>query len=512
MKNVFSSDATETGIPDTAALNLAESTAGIVLPGSFPLALVQFGRDGADLILRAPDGVTQTSDGGDGQTDGSNQANAEDGVQASGAGDSQTGGDQAAGNQSGDGGNGQEEENQADGGQSSGDQGGQPSGEPAGANGGSQPAGELPGGNPAGAQNEPEANDDGPVATDEDTPVTILSALLLDNDTDLDGDALTVISVANTSGGSVALNAVGDIVFTPDADFNGDASFEYTISDGNGGTDAATVAVDVTPVNDEPVAVDDSGLTTAEDTATTIAEASLLDNDSDADGDSLSISGVDAVSAQGGAVTLNPDGSVAYTPGADFNGTDSFGYTISDGNGGTDTATITVEVTPVNDDPVAVDDGGFTTAEKTATTIAAASLLSNDSDADGDSLSITGVDAVSAQGGAVTLNPDGSVAYTPVGGFNGEDSFGYTVSDGNGGSARATVDVAVAELILGTNGPDVIDVSAESSLHNIEGLRGADTITGGSGNDTISGGASQRFPDWRWPPALGTVRTRQRRL
>ena len=64
----------------------------------------------------------------------------------------------------------------------------------------------------------------------------------------------------------------------------------------------------------------------------------------------------------------------------------------------------------------------------------------------------------------------------------------YTVSDGNGGSATATVDVTVAEFILGTNGPDVIDVSAQSSLYNIEGMRGADTITGGSGNDTISGG------------------------
>ena len=242
-------------------------------------------------------------------------------------------------------------------------------------------------------------------------------------------------------------------------------------------------------VPNAPAATDDGPIVTDEDTPISILAAFLLDNDTDLDGDALTL--ISVANASGGTAALNPAGDVVFAPSTDFNGAATFEYTVSDGNGGTDTATVAVDVTPVNDDPVAVDDGSFTTAENTATIIAAASLLGNDSDADGDSLSISGVDAVSAQGGAVALNPDGSVTYTPAGGFNGEDSFGYTVSDGKGGSATATVGVTVAELILGTNGPDVIDVSAQSSPYKIDGLKGTDTITGGSGNNTISGGASQ---------------------
>lgn len=166
----------------------------------------------------------------------------------------------------------------------------------------------------------------------------------------------------------------------------------------------------------------------------------------------------------------------------------TFSYNVNDGT--VDAAqTLSVTVEGRNDAPVAVADSGFVTPEDTATTITAASLLTNDSDVDGGTLSISGVDG--AQGGTVVLNPDGSVTYTPAGGFNGEDSFGYTVSDGNGGTDTATVTVAVAEFITGTNGVDVIDVSGDSTLHNIEGLSGRDTITGGSGNDTISGGGNR---------------------
>ncbi len=141
--------------------------------------------------------------------------------------------------------------------------------------------------------------------------------------------------------------------------YNGPDSFSYTVGDGNGGSATATVTVTVTGVNDGPVAVDDAA-TTAEDTATTVA---VLTNDTDLDGDTLAVSSV-STPAHGTAVVEGL--AVLYTPAANYNGPDSFTYTVGDGNGGSATATVTVTVTGVNDGPVAVDDAA-TTAEDTAT-------------------------------------------------------------------------------------------------------------------------------------------------
>ncbi len=124
------------------------------------------------------------------------------------------------------------------------------------------------------------------------------------------------------------------------------------MSDGNGGTDTATVTVTVTAVNDPPVAVNDS-VTVAEDSGATVVD--VLANDSIAPdaGETLTVTAV--TQPANGTVTL-VGGVVSFTPAANFNGTTSFTYTISDGNGGTATATVTVTVTPVNDPPNAVDD------------------------------------------------------------------------------------------------------------------------------------------------------------
>jgi len=140
------------------------------------------------------------------------------------------------------------------------------------------------------------------------------------------------------------------VTYTPGQDFNGTDHFRYTISDGRGFFAEATVTVTATPVNDPPVARDDAA-TTAEDTAVTV---NVLGNDSDVDGDPLTVTGV----TQGahGSVVLNADGSVTYAPAADFNGVDHFTYTVSDGRGGTATATVAVTVNSVNDAPVARDD------------------------------------------------------------------------------------------------------------------------------------------------------------
>lgn len=192
--------------------------------------------------------------------------------------------------------------------------------------------------------------------------------------------------------------------------------------------DATSLSL-VVPPNSPPNAVDDTAATD-EDTAVMI---DVLANDSDSDGDALSIS---SVTQPANGVVLNNGSDVVYTPNANFNGSDSFSYTIDDGNGATDSAVVTVTITAVNDSPAAVADDA-TTLEDTAITL---EVLSNDSDVDGDSLTIDSTTLPSF--GSVVATPT-SVDYLPNPDFCGSDAFSYTVSDGNGGSATAAVSVTV---------------------------------------------------------------------
>jgi len=269
--------------------------------------------------------------------------------------------------------------------------------------------------------NGPTAADDA-ATTDEDNAITIS---VLDNDGDLDGDSLTVIAVGAASNGSVTYDGA-TVVYTPDANFAGSDSFTYTVNDGEM-SDTATVVVTVNPVNDTPLAADDDAATN-EDTALTI---SVLDNDGDLDGDTLTIVNVSA--ASNGVLTRDGE-SIVYTPDADFVGADSFTYTVNDGKT-SDTATVMISVHPVNDAPLA-DDDSASTDEDNAITI---SVLDNDSDLEGDSLTVIAVGA--AGNGSVTFD-GATVVYTPDANFNGDDSFTYTVNDGDL-SATATVVVTV---------------------------------------------------------------------
>ncbi|MEZ4402349.1 MAG: Ig-like domain-containing protein [Kofleriaceae bacterium] len=327
---------------------------------------------------------------------------------------------------------------------------------------------------------------DDDAATGEDTPATLTAAALLANDTDVDGDALTITAVGDATDGAVAL--AGDTVtFTPAANFTGDATFTYTVSDGTL-TDTGTVTVTVGGANDPPVAVDDTA-TTPEDTAAVIAATTLVANDTDADGDALSVTAV--ANATNGTVAL-AGGDVTFTPSADFNGTASFEYTVSDG-AATATGLVTVTVTPVNDAPVAVDDA-VTTAEDTAATITAATLLANDTDVDGPTLTVTAVAA--ATNGTVALAGT-TVTFTPAANFNGTAGFDYTVSDGtltDTGHVTVTVtpvnDAPVAVDDAGATSQDLAVTFTDATLlandTDVDGPALAITAVGAAVNGTVS--------------------------
>ena len=306
---------------------------------------------------------------------------------------------------------------------------------------------------------------DAPDAVDDTATTTPGDKVVIDalgNDTDPDNDALTITSIATPANGSAIITGDGKISYTPEDDFTGTETFEYTISDGNGGTDTATVTVTVTDPNDAPDAVDDTATTTPGDKVVIDA----LGNDTDPDNDALTITSI-ATPANGSAI-ITGDGKISYTPEDDFTGTETFEYTISDGNGGTDTATVTVTVTDPNDAPDAVDDTATTTPGDKVVIDA----LGNDTDPDNDALTITSI-ATPANGSAI-ITGDGKISYTPEDDFTGTETFEYTISDGNGGTDTATVTVTVTDP---NDAPDAVDDTATTTP-------GDKVVIDALGNDT----------------------------
>lgn len=279
---------------------------------------------------------------------------------------------------------------------------------------------------------------------------------VLANDSDPDNDTLTLASVTTPGRGS-ALVSAGRVVYTPAANTCGGAtdSFSYTIADGKGGTATASVAITVkaaaVAVNTPPVAVDD-GYTVECNAPSTF---NVLLNDSDADNDALTIT---SVTAPGKGTASISAGRVVYIPAANTCGgaTDSFRYTIADGKGGIATASVSVTVKPalvaVNTPPVAVNDAYTIDCNAPATF----DVLLNDSDADNDRLTIT---SVTAPGKGTTSISAGRVVYTPAANTCGgaTDSFNYTITDGKGGTATASVAVTVKAAVVANTPPVAVD-------------------------------------------------------
>ena len=215
--------------------------------------------------------------------------------------------------------------------------------------------------------------------------------------TDVDGDPLTYSIVSPPNHGALSGSGASR-TYTPDANYNGADSFTFKANDGTADSNTATVSLVVLPVNDAPVAVNDLA-SVAEDGST---QVDVLANDTDVDGDSLTVTSA-GTPAHGTAV-VQADGTVLYMPAPNYNGGDSFTYSISDGNGGTDSATAALTVTPVNDPPVAADSEAQV-AEDTPEDIPL-----HATDIDGDPLTYT----IAAQPQHGTLSGSGAArTYTP---------------------------------------------------------------------------------------------------
>jgi gliding motility-associated-like protein/uncharacterized repeat protein (TIGR01451 family) len=305
----------------------------------------------------------------------------------------------------------------------------------------------------------PTALDDNYVTSEENA----VSGNVMDNDSDLDGDALDVniIPVSGPGNGSLLLNSDGSFTYTPDEDFNGLDSFIYQVCD-NGSSIlcvTATATITVDPVNDSPIAVDQA-ISTNEDT---VLSGDVLNTVTDPEGDNLVVNSTPLDGPDNGTVIINADGTFDYTPNADFYGTDSFTVEVCDN--GTPQAcsqlTITVTVLPVNDDPIGVDDN-YITDEDTPLSISSPGVLVNDSDVDLDALYVLSSDDNSLNGGVVNMESNGAFSYSPPAGFYGIDTFTYTVADANGGSAQVTVTITVNNV----NVPPIIGSFSKLGLVN----------------------------------------------
>ena len=283
------------------------------------------------------------------------------------------------------------------------------------------------------------------VTTVEDAPIAID---LSDGVSDADGDSLNIDTVGDPANGATSATGPLSVDYVPVADFSGSDQFTAQIEDPDGASATVTVDVTVTPVNDAPSAVDDT-VTTPEDQAVSIDLTTLTD-DVDEDAlviDSLGTPGQGEVTASGLDLT--------YTPTLDGNGTDTFSFTVSDPDGATASGTITVQVQPVQDAPVAQDDA-FVADPIIPLAAPSGALLANDFDVDGEDLTV--VPGLTAQGlGLVIVSADGSFVYTPPALFSGTDTFAYTVTDGiDNDTAVVTVTVnpgAVANVFYLTPTP-----------------------------------------------------------
>ncbi|CAA9379182.1 MAG: T1SS secreted agglutinin RTX [uncultured Pyrinomonadaceae bacterium] len=292
------------------------------------------------------------------------------------------------------------------------------------------------------------------VSTDEDANKTITLS-----GSDVDGDALTY-NASQPSHGSVSCTGAS-CIYTPTANYNGSDSFTFRTNDGQTDSQSATVSITVNPVSDPPTATAQS-VTTDED----LAKAITLSG-SDPDGANTTLTYT--IVAQPLHGTLSGTGANrTYTPAANYYGADSFTFRVNDGEVDSAAATVSITVNAVNDAPTAAGNT-YNTNEDTALNVAAAGVLANDSDIENDSL--TAILVSGPASGSLTLNANGSFAYTPSANFYGSDSFTYKANDGSLNSNTVTVTITVVPL------NDAPVVSNDKAMQNAQYSDAIQTVT-----------------------------------
>jgi hypothetical protein len=247
---------------------------------------------------------------------------------------------------------------------------------------------------------------------------------------------------------------VGQLVYTPDPRFHGSDSFTYRAIDTEGSSVLGIADVTVSHVDHAPIASRDT-VETAEDAVIVIGN--VLANDTDVDGDPLEVS--DYTSASHGTVVHNGDGTFTYTPYVDFNGLDSFIYTVQDGHGGTAVGLVSITVTPVAD-PLVAPETAILTSVGTAVDLTVPMI-----DADGDLLTLVGI-TQGIHGTVVTANE--TMHYMPAPDFHGQDSFTYTLNDGRGRTATSMVTVTVAYPPVAIN--DTVQTAEDTEVTTVNVL------------------------------------------
>ncbi|MCI2230492.1 tandem-95 repeat protein, partial [Polaribacter sp. MSW13] len=351
------------------------------------------------------------------------------------------------------------------------------------------------------------AVNDAPVATDDTSstdPGISVIINVLPNDSDLDGDVLTVSSIiSQPANGLATINGDGTITYTPNAGFStGTDVFVYQVCDGNGLCDTATVAVTVPKSFLSPVANPDVNSTLEDVTLTVTTANGLLNNDTDANpGETLSvvsfqINGTtynpgDTANLAEGMLTINVDGSYTFIPTPNYNGSlPIVDYTISDGTPTANTSsTLTITVSGVNDVPVANPDTN-TVIEDTQLNVSSANgILKNDTDVDGTPLTvleftINGTDypagtTASLAEGSLTINSDGSYVFNPALDYLGPvPQVIYMISDG-ALTATSTLDISVTGV---NDAPVAVNDSGNTTSEDFPIT--ISTITGNDTDDT----------------------------
>ncbi len=262
------------------------------------------------------------------------------------------------------------------------------------------------------------------VQEDTPTPITIIGS-------DPDGDSLTYSIVTNPSHGSLS-RTEPDLIYTPDTDYNGPDKFSFKANDGNTNSPTAMFSIDVTPVDDPPIA-NPGNATVEEDTSTTI----ILEGN-DPDGDTLNY----IIVREPSHGTLSGTApKMTYTPKHNFNWLDSFTFKVNDGTTDSESAAVLITVNPTNDPPSANDDNISVLEDTPVENI---NVLANDVEVDNEPIIISSV--TQSEHGLILINTDNTLSYTPNANFYGTDDFTYTISDREGQTDTAVVNVTVEPL------------------------------------------------------------------